>query len=102
MKFWADLTDQVRDSLQRREWARLGALLNANFDKRREIYRISEGNLRMVEAARSVGASAKFTGSGGAIVGTYADDAMFQALRVKLEALGVRVIQPQILPETTT
>lgn len=99
MKFWADLTDQVRDCLQRREWARLGPLLNANFDKRREIYRISEGNLRMVETARSAGASAKFTGSGGAIVGTYADDAMFGALRAKLEAIGVRVIQPQILPE---
>ncbi len=98
MKFWADLTDQVRDCLLRGEAAKIGPLLNANFDKRREIYRVSEGNLRMVETARSVGASAKFTGSGGAIVGTFEDEAMFAALQPKLEAIDVRVVRPIILP----
>jgi glucuronokinase len=52
----------------------------------------------MIEAARDVGASAKFTGSGGAIVGTYEDEAMFQRLKQALEPLGVAVIKPQILP----
>lgn len=98
MQFWAQLTDQVRECLRQGDWERLGPLLNANFDKRREIYRISEGNLRMVDAARSVGASAKFTGSGGAIIGTYRDEAMFTALEQKLQTLGVRVLKPQILP----
>lgn len=65
--------------------------------KRRELYPISEGNLRMIEAARSVGASAKFlTGSGGAIVGTYRDDAMFEALVAKLEPMGIKVFSPDI------
>jgi glucuronokinase len=44
-----------------------------------------------------VGASAKFTGSGGAIVGTYEDDAMFEKLRTVLEPMKVAVIKPQIL-----
>lgn len=66
MHFWADLAEQVRDCLVRRDLASVPALLNANFDKRREIYQISRDNLAMVAAARSVGASAKFTGSGGA------------------------------------
>jgi glucuronokinase len=99
MHFWAALAEKVKAHLLRGEKEKIAALLNANFDKRREIYQISEGNLRMVEAARSVGASAKFTGSGGAIVGTYTDDAMFSKLAAKLQPLGVKVIKPQIMPE---
>ena len=46
-----------------------------------------------------VGASAKFAGSGGAIVGTYTDDAMFARLEEALGAIGCRVIKPVIVPE---
>jgi len=72
--------------------------LNANFDKRCEIYKIAEENIRMVLTARSVGASAKFTGSGGAIVGTYKDERMFTELRKKLHQLAIKVIKPRIVP----
>jgi glucuronokinase len=98
MQFWADLTDQVKDCLQRRDSSRIGLLLNQNFDKRREIYRISDENIRMVEVARASGASAKFTGSGGAIIGTYPDEKRFLRLKRDLEALGVQVIQPIVTP----
>jgi glucuronokinase len=101
MKFWADLTDQVKECLLRRDWDAIGPLLNQNFDKRREIYRISDENNRMVEVARAAGASAKFTGSGGAIVGTYRDEAMFDRLQQDLELLGVQVIRPIITPPET-
>lgn len=97
MKYWAGLTVQVRDLLQRGERDKLAPLINAGFDKRRAIYQIGKGNIRMVEAARSVGASAQFTGSGGAIVGTYTDDAMFAALQQKLEPLGIKLLKPQIV-----
>jgi len=97
MRFWADLTDRVREMLLAGEGERIGPLLDANFDKRREIYRISERNLRMVETARAVGASAKFSGSGGAIVGTYADDAMFAALEAAFRPMEVKVLKPTIL-----
>jgi glucuronokinase len=96
MKYWAALTDQVRECLLRRNLEAIPDLLNRNFDKRRELYQISPGNLRMVETARSVGASAKFTGSGGAIVGTYENEAMYAALVQKLEPLGIRVFKPEI------
>jgi glucuronokinase len=99
MRYWAGLTEQVRELLLKGEGHRIGPLLNANFDRRREIYDISEGNLRMVTAARSVGASAKFTGSGGAIVGTCDDAAMFAALEERLGLLGIKVIRPSIQPE---
>ncbi len=99
MHFWAELAERVKVHLLRGEKEKIPPLLDANFDKRREIYKVSEGNNRMVDAARSVGASAKFTGSGGAIIGTYDDETMFQKLVAKLEPLGVKVIKPQILPE---
>ena len=98
MHFWAGLADQVLEKLQSGRGREIGPLLDANFNKRREIYQISEGNLRMVEAARAAGASAKFTGSGGAIVGTYEDDAMFARLESAFAPLGVKVLKPQILP----
>jgi glucuronokinase len=96
MLFWADLAERVRAHLLRGERDSIGPLLNANFDKRREIYQISGDNIQMVEAARSVGASAKFTGSGGAIIGAYEDERMFQRLVKTLEPLGIAVIKPII------
>lgn len=98
MKFWANLAEQVRGCLLKRDWTPIPALLNSNFDKRREIYNISEGNIRMVETARSSGASAKFTGSGGAIVGTYEDQAMYERLVTNLEKINVKVLKPIIVP----
>jgi glucuronokinase len=101
MRFWADLTVKVRDALFQRRTGDIPALLNANFDRRRALYgrigqAISPDNIAMVETARSVGASAKFSGSGGAIVGTYTDEAMFQRLGEALAAIHVKVIKPDI------
>ena len=50
----------------------------------------------MVMTARKCGASAKFAGSGGAIVGTYADEAQFGQLKADLEAIGTVVLKPTI------
>jgi len=100
MKNWATLTDHVREHLLKGEKERIGPLLDAGFDLRRKIYRINEGNLRMVESARSCGASATFTGSGGAIVGTYADAAMFHRLEEALAKIGCKVIKPHFVHPT--
>ncbi|MBN1360622.1 MAG: hypothetical protein JW993_08520 [Sedimentisphaerales bacterium] len=97
MRFWARLTDKVRHCLLNGQADQIGALLDANFDRRRQIYQISEDNLRMVETARAVGASAKFTGSGGAIVGTYASEKMFRELRKRLDKLNIKIIKPKIV-----
>jgi glucuronokinase len=97
MSTWAGLADEVRDALVEGRPSEIGYLLNANFDLRRSIYTIHPDNIQMVEAARSTGASAKFTGSGGAIVGTYADDAMFSKLKSVLEPLKISVLKPNII-----
>ncbi len=52
--------------------------------------------MQLIEEARSVGASAKFTGSGGAIVGTYKDERMLSTLKKRLRKLKVKTIKPQI------
>lgn len=96
MRYWANLAKKVRGCLLDGNSGEMGQFLDANFDRRSKIYRISSENVQMVEAARSVGASAKFTGSGGAIVGTYSDEKMFCRLKKKLSKLEIKVIKPKI------
>ena len=101
MAEWATLAQQARDLLSQGKGQELGPLLNRNFDLRKSIYRLSQGNLDMIEAARSAGASAKFTGSGGAIVGIYEGEEMFERLVTNLTPLGIKVLKPIIAPQVT-
>ncbi len=94
---WGDLAEEVKFLLLQGRGVDIGPLLNENFDLRRSVVPLSKGNIAMVEAARSVGASAKFTGSGGAIVGTYKDAGMYAELEGALEPMGIKVIRPIIL-----
>ena len=57
---------------------------------------ISESNYELVNTARKCGASAKFSGSGGAIIGIYEDDDMLRKLIVELRKINARVIKPYI------
>jgi glucuronokinase len=98
MGTFAALAAQAREALLQRDAERLARLMNANFDTRRSIYRLPEAQVRMVEVARSMGASAKFAGSGGAIVGTYRDEEMLGKLEAALGAIGCQVIRPMIVP----
>lgn len=98
IQFWAELTDKARDCIKQGKGHELGALFNANFDRRASLYNVGEGNLRMVETARSTGASAKFTGSGGAIIGTYENDAMLQKLKSTLAEIHCDVLVPVLSP----
>ena len=98
MKNWAQLTDRFREALKRRDRAEMNRLINANFDQRVALYDVGSGNRDMIETARGVGASAKFAGSGGAIVGFFEDDAMFARLQNAFDPKGIRVIRPTIAP----
>jgi glucuronokinase len=93
MATFADLTVRAREALVRCDAAELSRLMDANFDLRKKIMDLSPGHVRMVETARKCGASAKFAGSGGAILGIYQGEAMWQALRRDLEAIGCTVFK---------
>jgi glucuronokinase len=99
MARFAELTVQARQALLAGDAERLGRLINANFDLRRSICRLPPGQVEMVQRARSTGATAKFAGSGGAIIGAFADEAMFCRLERELSAIGCRVLRP-IVEET--
>ena len=96
---WAALTTDMLKAVKNNDLATVAALINRNFDLRCEVCSgsISEKNRRMVEIARKCGASAKFTGSGGAIIGTYENDSMFEQLKTRLKAFDVEVIRPSIV-----
>ena len=96
MKSLAEITHLGRDALLENDPERLARLMDDNFEVRRSIYRLPLWQIRMVEVARQCGASANFAGSGGAIVGTYPGEAMYQELRARMAAIGSRVIKPQI------
>jgi glucuronokinase len=97
MKTWASYAEQGRAALESGDRKRLHELIDANFDLRARIYKLDQGNLEMIRTARSVGASANFAGSGGAIVGTYENDVMFNWLVEKMNPLGVKVIKPRVV-----
>ena len=93
----AAIAEEGRGALLEKDHARLAELIDENFDLRSRIMKISEASRAMVAAARDCGASAKFTGSGGAIIGTYGDEAMLEALIENLKVVGARVIQPRMV-----
>jgi len=96
MTRFAELAEEARQALAAGEAERLGPLIDANFELRRSICRLPADQVQMVEVARECGASAKFAGSGGAIIGTYSDAAMYCNLREHLAQIGCHVLKPQI------
>ncbi len=98
MQHFAAIAESGRDALLKRDYAKLAALMDENFDTRRSIYNLPAWQIEMVERARRCGASAKFAGSGGAIVGTFHGEEMYRNLQASLGAMGSRVIKPQVVP----
>lgn len=97
MRRWGAIAEQGRAALLARDYPTLNQLINENFDLRARLYPISEGNREMIRAARRVGASASFAGSGGAIAGSFEDEAMFERLVEAMKPLQVAVIKPRIV-----
>ncbi|KAK9052386.1 hypothetical protein SSX86_029015 [Deinandra increscens subsp. villosa] len=67
----ANLALEGKTALLEKDYAKLATLMNQNFDLRRRMFgdaALGAVNIEMVEVARRVGAAAKFTGSGGAVV----------------------------------
>ncbi len=81
-------------ALEARDVAALAALMNKNFELRRQLFgdeALGAQNIRMVDVATRCGAAAKFTGSGGAVVALCPDGAVQeQALQDTCRAEGLR------------
>lgn len=102
MSEFADIAQRGRDVLVASKGTgadcsqQFSQLINANFDLRDRIFNVAEENRRMVMTARSAGASAKFAGSGGAIVGTFEDEEQFTRLSKALAQIGCTTFIPTI------
>jgi glucuronokinase len=94
LKKIAGLAEEGRTAILRRDHDRLSRLIDENFDLRRSIMTIHTANQEMIDTARDCGASAHFAGSGGSILGSYADEGIFQRLSKELGRLGASVVRP--------
>jgi glucuronokinase len=94
----AALADAALAALESGDRPGLEEIVNRNFDLRARIFAIRESDMAMVRAARSAGASAKFCGSGGAVVGTFRDGQMLARLEQVMTEAGYEFIVPGIAP----
>nr|WKN39053.1 GHMP kinase [Tunicatimonas sp. TK19036] len=92
----ANLATLGKEAILRKDWKTLHELMNKNFDLRCKIMNVSDSNKELVATARRCGASAKFTGSGGSIIGMYENDEVLNKLVVELKKINARVIKPYI------
>ena len=93
----ASLADAGKEAIAKGDFDTLGELINQNFDNRTKIMNITDSNYELINTARRCGASASFTGSGGAIIGIYKDNEMLQKLVYSLRNIQARVIKPYII-----
>jgi len=90
-------------AIEHRNSTCLAQLMNENFEARRKMFTIDgkcclpAQHVEMIDAARRAGASAKFAGSGGAIIGTYEKETDFDQLWQELKPLNCQVIKPLVI-----
>lgn len=93
----AQVAEDGKKAILEGDLDQLAKLINKNFNLRAKIFNISESNMELVKTARKCGASAKFTGSGGSIIGTYPNDETLRSLIINMQKLNARVIKPFIV-----
>lgn len=94
---WKGLTLDFRKALEANDFEAMSSCINENFDLRNRLCELHPNQVQLVELARKSGASAKFCGSGGAIIGMYKDDAMLKQLKSDLNANQVNILLPEIV-----
>ncbi len=94
---WKNLTMKFHNALEADDLNTMNDCINANFDIRNQLVALHPKQIELVMLARQSGASAKFCGSGGAIIGMYKDKETLSRLRTNLEAAGVNILLPNIV-----
>jgi len=94
MNRFAEIAEEGKQALISGEYDRLSKRINENFDLRKSISKLPGWQVQMIEKARACGASAKFAGSGGAIVGLFENQKMLDELTQNLASMEVKTIIP--------
>ncbi len=100
MQEFGKIAGAFRDALLRNDLPQMHALINRNFNLRASLFTLSKRNWELINCARNVGASSKFCGSGGAIVGIYSNEEMYQDLEREMKKIRACLIKPIVFEET--
>jgi glucuronokinase len=92
----AELARAGRTALLHGDHEAFAECVDGSFDLRAQIMELDPRHVEMVTLARSLGASANYAGSGGAIVGTCRDAAHRAQLGEALGAIGCEVVAPTV------
>jgi len=90
----ADLALRARTALLRGDRARFAQCVEGSFEARRGMMALDPRHLEMISIARGCGASANYTGSGGAIVAVCRDPAHRAFVAEALTAAGCETVSP--------
>jgi len=97
MRQFADLAERARTLILAGRGLDIGPLMDANFDLRAKLVHISEGNRKLVQIGRDLGAAVKFAGSGGAVIGAYDGDGdRLARLTQAYNAFGAELVVPSM------
>jgi glucuronokinase len=88
----AGLARTARGALLAGDRERFGDGVDGSFDARRRMLTLDSRHLEMVERARELGASANYTGSGGAIVAACRDQRHLQRISSGLRQIGCETL----------
>lgn len=97
MESLKNLALQFNRALEAGDMYAMNTLMNTNFDIRSSLMELRPKQVELVMLARKSGASSKFCGSGGAIIGMYEDNGTLNRLKKDLAGAGVNILLPQIV-----
>lgn len=92
----ADLARAAKSALLSGDAAAFARSMDGSFDARRRMLALDDRHVAMIELAREHGASANYTGSGGAIVGCCRSEGERADVLAALDQAGHRAIAPEI------
>ena len=96
MERFAEIAQMGREAILAGDDSELDRLMNENFDLRADLTNLDPSNMQMIETARKLGVSAKFAGSGGAVIGICRDKEILKQLKEKFAEIGCLVVKPVI------
>jgi len=96
MERFAELAQTAFDLIQAGRGAKIGPLMDENFEQRQRIMKLNSRHVQLVKTGQAVEAHVKYAGSGGAVIGTYRDEAHYHKIAAAYEAIGAKIVKPEI------
>jgi glucuronokinase len=100
MRELAALARGARDALCAGDHERFARCVDGSFDLRRRIVALDPRHVEMVEMVRALGASANYSGSGGALAGSCRDAEQRERVLARLRSVGCGAIALSVTPSS--